>query len=62
MRTEIEKQQTKRIIVHFNSQEREKKEKTKKIDHRRQSNRYKPTRSTLYGRGHDCASKETVDC
>jgi hypothetical protein len=33
MRTEIEKQQTKRIIVHFNCQERRKKK--QKINHRR---------------------------
>jgi hypothetical protein len=33
MRTEIDKQQTKRKIMHFSCQEREKKEKTQTIDH-----------------------------
>jgi hypothetical protein len=47
--------------VHFSCQEREKKEKTKKIDHRWQSNHYQPTRATLYEREHDCASKKMTN-
>jgi hypothetical protein len=59
MRTKIEWQQTKRIIVHFSYQEREKKE--KKIDHSRQSNYYKLTCATTCGRGHDCITRETTN-
>jgi len=61
MRTEIDKQQTKRIIVHFSCQKREKKEKIQTIDHRQQSNHYPSTRATPYERGNDCASRKTVD-
>jgi hypothetical protein len=61
MGTEIEKQQTKRSIVYFNCREREKKEKTKTIEHRWQFNHHKPTRATPCGREHDCASTEMAD-
>jgi hypothetical protein len=60
--TEIEKQQTKRTIVHFNYQERDKKEKKwKQIDHQRQFNHYKTTCATLCERKHNGASRETMD-
>jgi hypothetical protein len=55
------KKQTKRTIVHFSCEEREKKEKTQTIDHWWQSNYYPSTHATPCGRGNDWASKETVD-
>jgi hypothetical protein len=59
MRTEIEKQQIKRVIVHFNCQERRKKK--QKINHRRQSNHYRPTRAALCEREHGYTSSETMN-
>jgi len=47
--------------MRFSCQEREKKEKTQKIDHQWQLKNYQPTHAPLYGRGHDCASREMMD-
>jgi hypothetical protein len=58
MSTEIDREQTKRIIVYISCQEREKKEKTQTIDHWRQFNHYPSTRITSCGRGHDCTSRK----
>jgi hypothetical protein len=57
----FDKQQTKRTIVHSSCHERENKEKTQIIYHRRQSNHYLSTRAIQYGRWHNCASSETWD-
>jgi len=47
--------------MHFSYHEREKKEKTKTIDHRRQSNHYLFIRAMPCERGHNCASSEMAD-
>jgi len=47
--------------MHFNCQEREKKEKTQTIDHRRQSNHDTYVHAAPYGRRDGCASSETSD-
>jgi len=61
IRTEIDKQQTKRTIVHFSCQKREMKEKVQTIDHRQQSNHYPSIHAIPCEKGNDCASRETVD-
>jgi hypothetical protein len=48
-------------IMHFSCQEREKKEKTQTIDHRRQSNHDMSTRAPPCGRGHVSASIYMTD-
>jgi hypothetical protein len=50
-----------RTIVHFNCQEKEKKEKTQIIDHQRQSNYDMSTCVTPCARGHGYASSDTMD-
>jgi len=52
----FDKQQTKRIIVHFSYREREKKEKTQTINHWLQFNHYLSTRATPCERVHECTS------
>jgi hypothetical protein len=47
--------------VHFNCQDREKKENTHTIDYRRQSNHYMSTRVTPCEKENGCASSEMVD-
>jgi len=47
--------------MHFSCQEKEKKEKQKKIDHQWQSNHYKHTCATPCEKGHGCAMREKAD-
>jgi hypothetical protein len=42
--------------MHFSCRERENKEKTQTIDHRRQSNHYMSTRATPCEKGRNCKS------
>jgi hypothetical protein len=55
---EIENQTTKRTMMHFSYQEREKK---KTNDHLRQFHHYTPIRATPCERGDGCVSSETME-